>query len=186
MKIVLIRHGENDTFICHERNYIGLGLELSPLTELGCKQAEQAALDARLIGAQLIVSSPYTRCMQTAAIISRITNTPLTVEMDLHEWVADISFSEKPTERKKLIEDFTAHKGKWPEGETRRWETLDMVSERVIHALNKYQNYEKIIAVIHGIVIQRLGAYAKVPNCFIDEIEFDENFKSPPTLGWWI
>jgi len=51
-----------------------------------CEQAEAAARSGLLDGAQLIVSSPYTRCMQTAAIISRLRNLPLTVDIDLHEF----------------------------------------------------------------------------------------------------
>lgn len=38
------------------------------------------------------VSSPYTRALQTAAIISQKTNIDITVEMDLHEWMPDLTF----------------------------------------------------------------------------------------------
>ena len=181
MKIIAVRHGERDYAPCYERGFIGLGLELAPLTELGSNLAKEAANDPRLSGSQIIVSSPYTRCMQTAAIISRIINVPLTVEVDLHEWLPDINFLNKPGEGKELGADFNNCKGRWPEGETRRWETIDMMSERLIKTLEKYLNYNKIIIVIHGMLMHQLKPYGHIPNCFVDEIDFYENFKSP---GW--
>ena len=47
------------------------------------------AVDARLKTAELIVSSPYTRALQTAAIISRETGLKICIEVDLHEWETD-------------------------------------------------------------------------------------------------
>ena len=47
------------------------------------------AVDARLKTAELIVSSPYTRALQTAAIISRETGLKICIEVDLHEWEPD-------------------------------------------------------------------------------------------------
>ena len=58
MKVVMIRHGERDDAPCRERGFIGQGLELAPLTPLGCEQAAVAAQNGLLDGAQLIVSSP--------------------------------------------------------------------------------------------------------------------------------
>ncbi|MDY3908897.1 MAG: phosphoglycerate mutase family protein, partial [Eubacterium sp.] len=46
---------------------------MAPLTELGIKQAEEVSLSPLLEGCQVIVSSPYTRALQTAAIISKNT-----------------------------------------------------------------------------------------------------------------
>ena len=184
MKVVAIRHGEANYDPCMERNFFGLGLELAPLTELGCEQAENAAADPRLAGAEIIVSSPYTRALQTAAIISRITGIPLTVEVDLHEWFPDINFMYRTKEEcDGLGADFAACRGKWPEGETRRWETAAMMSERLTNVLMKYMNYEKIIIVSHGMLMHRLKAFGHtIPNCFIGEVDCDENYKS---LDWY-
>lgn len=54
-------------------------------------------------GCSVIVSSPYTRCLQTAAIVSRIRNIPLKVEVDLHEWIPDLLFQNKAGEAKAYI-----------------------------------------------------------------------------------
>ena len=71
MEIVFIRHGEPDKTEVDKRGFIGQGRDLAPLTELGVEQAEKVSSDPLLKGAQVIVSSPYTRALQTAAIISK-------------------------------------------------------------------------------------------------------------------
>ena len=44
---------------------------MAQLTENGILLAEKASFDQRLDHAEIIVSSPYTRALQTAAIISK-------------------------------------------------------------------------------------------------------------------
>ena len=85
----LVRHGQPDYSGLQERGLFGFGRDFAPLSPLGVQQAEKAAQDARLQQAELIVSSPYTRALQTAQIISLRTGIPVTVELDLHEWVPD-------------------------------------------------------------------------------------------------
>ena len=71
MKIVFIRHGEPNKAEVDKRGFIGQGRDMAPLTELGIKQAEEVSLNPLLENCQVIVSSPYTRALQTAAIISK-------------------------------------------------------------------------------------------------------------------
>lgn len=177
MKVIVIRHGERDYEPCYARGFIGQGLELAPLTKNGVKQAEEAARNELITGSEIIVSSPYTRCMQTAAIISRIRNIPLTVEVDLHEWIPDLSFQNKKGEGKKLGEDFSKNKGKYPKGETRKWESIEMMEKRLFGVLSKYTNYRKILIVTHGMLMHQIKPYDHVPNCFVDKFDFDDNFK---------
>mgnify|MGYP001625292290 CR=1 FL=1 len=80
MEMVLIRHGEPDTAACDSRNFAGQGYELAPLTQKGVAQAKEAAHSPLLQGAQMILSSPYTRALQTAAEISRVTGLEIRVE----------------------------------------------------------------------------------------------------------
>lgn len=65
---------------------------MAPLTELGIKQAEEVSLSPLLEGCQVIVSSPYTRALQTAAIISKNTGLDIKVEVDIHEFIPDKTF----------------------------------------------------------------------------------------------
>lgn len=176
VRIVLIRHGETDYSQCLKKDFFGLGLNLAPLTKTGCKQAYDISKEAILNGAQLIVSSPYTRALQTASIISRERNLPIEIEMDLHEWLPDIKYMNKFEEEEDISKDFFAHEGFWPEKDKKRWEAIDMLSNRVFKALKKYSNYKKIIVVSHAVVLYHLLGIDTVPYCCVAEIEFDDNF----------
>lgn len=175
MKVIAIRHGERDYEPCKQRDFIGHGLELAPLTETGVRQAEEAATNPLLTGAQLILSSPYTRCMQTAAIISRITGIPLAVEIDLHEWIPDLTFQNRANDGGET--DFTACRGEYPAGETRNWETIGMMEKRLLGVLDRYTGYDKIIIVTHGMLMHQIKPYGHIPYCFVDEFEYDTSFR---------
>ena len=95
MKIVFIRHGEPDKAEVEKRGFIGQGRDLAPLTEEGIRQAEEVSLNSILEGCQLIVSSPYTRALQTAAILSKNTGLNIKVEGDVHEFILDKTFQVK-------------------------------------------------------------------------------------------
>lgn len=153
----LVRHGQPDYTPCDERGYIGHGRDLAPLSEEGIKQAELTSQDARLLDADLIVSSPYTRALQTAAIISKNTGIDIKVEMDLHEWMPDLTFQYKHfQECLELTLDFNEHQGVCPEGQTKRWESLQQLSDRVRKTADKYADYKKVILVCHGMVMRTL------------------------------
>ena len=77
----LIRHGEPTYDHMLENGFWGFGRDFAPLTEKGKQQVEMTAKDIRLIDAEIIVSSPYTRALQTAQIISRETGIPVEVEI---------------------------------------------------------------------------------------------------------
>lgn len=151
-KVILIRHGEPRYDEVQERHFPGMGYELGKLTERGILQAEKRAVDPRLEGAQLIVSSPYTRALQTAAIISRITQIPLVVENDLHEWMPDKTFTFN-FDVPKSFEEYVSHRGICLPNCEFPWETYEELQLRVQHAVSKYKDYEKIIVVCHGIVM---------------------------------
>ena len=85
----LVRHGEANYDNMLENGFWGFGRDFAPLSEKGRQQAEITAKDARLKQAELIVSSPYTRALQTAQIISRETGIRVEVDIDLHEWIPD-------------------------------------------------------------------------------------------------
>lgn len=81
----LIRHGEPNYEAVSEIGFYGFGRSFAPLSSRGIMQAEATAEDSRLLDADIIVSSPYTRALQTAAIISRKVNKPIIIEPELHE-----------------------------------------------------------------------------------------------------
>ena len=144
MKIVFIRHGECDKSGADERGFIGLGRDLAPLTARGIEQAQAAAESPLLSGCQLILSSPYTRALQTAAIIAGRTGLELRVELDLHELIPDKTFQVRgEAEAVALHEDFKRCHGVCPPGENRRWETLEELVRRTRPVLDRLSAMKK-------------------------------------------
>ena len=157
-QLILIRHGEPRYDEVLARHYFGMGFDLGKLTDRGVLQAEERAKDPLLQGAEIIVSSPYTRALQTAAIISRITGIKLAVENDLHEWMPDITFKFEMKGNEPYEEYMMAH-GVRNASHINHWEEYAAVQKRVKDALEKYKNYKKIIVVSHGIVMSTLTKF---------------------------
>lgn len=176
-KIVFMRHSEPDYSFVEEKKYIGHGIDLAQLTESGIRIAENASLDSRLNNADIIVSSPYTRALQTAAIISKNRQLNIKIELDLHEWMPDLSFQysskEQVSKANRLCKE---HKGICPSDSDIKFENLEDVFKRAKKALLKYSSYNKIIVVTHDIVIRRFSCESNIPFCGISEIDFDESF----------
>lgn len=175
MKIILIRHGEPDYEPCNKRKFIGQGRDLAPLTERGKLQAEQVANNSILKNAELIIVSPYTRALQTAAIISRKTGIQIEVEVDLHEWIPDKTFQYQTSiESMNAYGEFLKTNGVCPLGEKRKWETIDEMEKRIYPVLNKYcaAEYHKIMVVAHGEVIRRLIDQKHIRYCMPYEIDY--------------
>lgn len=169
-QIILVRHGEPRYDEIIERGYFGMGYNLGKLTENGIAQAEARANDPIFKGAELLISSPYTRALQTASIISRVTHIPLTVENDLHEWMPDTSFL-FDLDSNESFEEYLKAKGIKNQSHKYRWESYDDFKKRVQLALIKYKNYKKIIVVCHGIVISTLTRFDDViEHCGIREV----------------
>ena len=166
MEFVLIRHGDPDYSACVRGGINGQGFGLVPLSEKGLQQARQVAAHPALAGAQLVLSSPYTRALQTAAEIVRATGLPLAVEPDLPELMADRSGAPHTrAEMKQLHQEFLACRGCWPEGGERPWETVEQLTDRVTSVLSRYLSYDKVIVVTHGGVIRRFVKDQRIGYC---------------------
>jgi uncharacterized phosphatase len=87
----LIRHGETDWSLNDMYQLKGEYRDLPSLTPIGIKQTVDLSKDIRLEKAEFILSSPYTRALQTAAILSKNINLDITVEYDLREWQPDLN-----------------------------------------------------------------------------------------------
>lgn len=157
-KFYLVRHGEPDYSNVEECGYWGVGRDFAPLSETGIKQAEKTAMDVRLKTADMIVSSPYTRALQTAQIISHYTGIKVVVETKLHEWQPDLTNRYKtPDEVMALNEEFVMCRGVCPEGEQVRWETLEHMRTRMKEIADKYAGYNEVIMVGHGMALRTLA-----------------------------
>lgn len=155
MEVILVRHGEPRYDEIAKAGFKGLAGGYGKLTKAGVKQATERAKDPQLKGATLIIASPYTRALQTAAIISRLTNIPLTVEHDLHEWMDDTKFIfDQPIGES--YDAYKANKGLKVKGCPYRYETYEQLRKRVTKAIKKHKNHDKVIVVCHGVVMSSL------------------------------
>jgi broad specificity phosphatase PhoE len=124
---------------------------------------------------EIIITSPYTRALHTAAIISRECNIPLAVEYDFHEWVPDLTYRFNSADSvQQMYDDFLACGGEYPEGETRVWETWTSIRTRVESVLCRYVQYEHVAVVCHGMVIQSLTPVDSLSYCGIVEFLYSE------------
>ncbi len=117
-KFYLVRHGEPDYTVVDKNKLNKPQYNSAPLTADGIWQAERVAEDLRLKNADLIVSSPYTRALQTAALMNNALQLPLRVEYDLHEWLFNLTSKVMTPEEvfQDILPDFLEHKGVYPDG----------------------------------------------------------------------
>lgn len=171
----LIRHGEANYDSMLENGFWGFGRDFAPLSEKGKEQAEIAAKDIRLKDAEIIVSSPYTRAMQTAQIISRETGIRVEVDIDLHEWLPDQNNLYKTSEESfALAEEFAEFNGEYPPGAEFRWESLKSMRQRMRRAADKYSDYNKVIFVGHGMIFRCLTYIEKMRPAEIIECTYQK------------
>jgi broad specificity phosphatase PhoE len=153
----LIRHGEADWQLGRDRKLKGWAFDLVPLTQTGVEQIEQAAALLQPVQAEIILASPMTRSLQSAAILTRHLAIPLVVEFDLHEWVPDLSLAWENGEQVQAAwADLTRHHGEWPAGETRGWEPISTVRRRMLGVLERYRQHDRAIVVSHTVSISSL------------------------------
>lgn len=184
MKLLMIRHGEP----CYSNvKELGLVSYLGELTPLGIAQAENVAKDERLKGADIILASPFTRALQTAAIISRETQIKLEVEPAFHEIILDVShqFSLIESYTKSSYKEFVKKQGIRDSECEYRWESLEHIASRAYPAMKKYLNYDKVIVIAHAALIRTFGYQEQdFPYCGVFEREFDANSKFENFIAW--
>jgi len=150
-----VRHGETDYTERNSKIYQGFGVNLAKISEKGIRQIQKAAKDERLQGTDIILSSPYTRALQTAAILSKELNAPIVVETNLHEWLANKNYVYEDDETaEQAYLDYQFNHGNYPGDEEQAWEDAKSIKERVLNVLQKYSGYNKVIVAGHGMMIQ--------------------------------
>ena len=158
-KFILIRHAEPRYDEVDARGYFGMGHDLGRLTKAGELQAEERGQDKSLLGADIIIASPYTRALQTAATISRITGIPLTVENDLHEWMPDTTHKFQIDDFSKLYYEYRDSKGVRTKDTIYNWESYEALKNRLYGVLDKYKHLNKVIVVCHGLIMSTTGDF---------------------------
>lgn len=173
--LYLVRHGQPDYNGLSARNFFGYGRDFAPLAPAGVAQAERAAVDPRLQTAELIAASPYTRALQTAQIISRHTGLPVQVELDLHEWIPDLTNQYATSEEAfALVKEFNNCHGEYPAGKVCRWETLSSMRKRIRAVADKYADRNKVVLVGHGMAFRTLIYIEGLPPGGIVECHYEK------------
>lgn len=166
MEVIFVRHGVPDYSLSDERQMSQLEKDYAPLNRAGIPQICATAEELRNENAQIIISSPYTRALQTAEILNRCLGLELFVEHDLREWRADLSggyieLSERDRRWQEHRE--TLKNNIHPQNISyESWAELKIRAENV---LRKYSEYSRIIIVSHFNVFESLAGYQE---CGID------------------
>lgn len=167
--IYLLRHGETDWSQVNGRHWIGLANDLAPLTDQGRQQAADAALRIATLRPAVLLTSPMTRALETAGIISRRVGIDPIVNIDLREWLPDegmawSSFEEVQVAYAAMIEGAGADEGP----STTPWETLAEVRSRALRALLPFMTRDDpVVAVCHEVLIHALTGCARTAHCQI-------------------
>lgn len=170
-KFYMVRHAEPDWMANEKYNFKGHGRDLVPLTNKGIEQAKHTAALLTDKKAELMIVSPYTRTMQTAAILSKQLGLELAVEVDLREWQPDLSYEYQTYEEfEQLCKDYEKHNGEYPLGDKKVWEAKSNLQKRVDEVLKKYLNYKEVIVVAHEKVIKTQVKNELVNHCEIIEV----------------
>ncbi len=155
--LYLVRHGKTDYSLQNTKIYQGYGVNLSPLSKEGIEQIHITSKDPRLKDADLILSSPYTRALQTAAIISKAIGVDIAVETDLHEWIANRNYIYEDDETAvRAYSEYTKNCGEYSNNSKWNWETSSDIRARVIPVLQKYKHLDKVVVACHGTLIQAI------------------------------
>ena len=154
-----IRHGKPDYTYGDTHGFIGQGHDFAPLKEENINDVIETSKDERLKNAQIIVSSPYTRALQTASIISKETGIDIIVEPDIREWQPDLTYQYKSSdEMKEYYKEYVENDGIYPANENKKWETKEQLRTRVMSVINKYKDkYDKVIVVAHKMAFQSIS-----------------------------
>ncbi|HEL2310136.1 TPA: histidine phosphatase family protein [Streptococcus suis] len=174
MQILFVRHSEPDysMFDQHDnpRLYAGFGRDLAPLTEKGRTLAQEIASNPIFSQAQVVIASSVTRALETATYIAQAQQLPLLVEPFFHEWRPDMTGQNASQDEAVLAHRlFLENSGAVPESSPARYETAAEMRERFLQALEKYQAYDRIVIVCHGMLIRQFVPKETIAYCEILE-----------------
>jgi broad specificity phosphatase PhoE len=147
---LFMRHGQPDFSGFERLNLTGWPVDIAPLSASGEQEVIKQIPQILEFDPELIVVSPVTRALHTAALLLSEMHTPFRVEFDLRDWLPDLRFQRlSMDELRSRTSEFNSLGGEWPVGENRSWEPASMVRSRVLAVLNRYLRYSRVLAVCH-------------------------------------
>lgn len=167
MKLVFIRHGEPDFRARQDYfpKYEGRRYDLLHLSGQGCKQIVARIRELRGFNPNLILSSPYTRSLHTAAILSRAMNLEVVIEPELHDWlpVQDPSIKVSTDLIEQKAREFLDFQTKGLLPANRTWETEEELRQRIHRVFKRYEHLPTVIVSTHEAVIKSIIRTENVP-----------------------
>ncbi|MGR5130719.1 histidine phosphatase family protein [Vibrio alfacsensis] len=160
MEIVFVRHGVPDFTLADERQMTQLEKDYAPLCRDHLPVLQENLNQPVFDDADIIISSLYTRALQTAEILNRHRGLPLFVEHDLREWRADREggyFTLKERDRR-WHEYRESLKAGIPMTDT-RYEYIDELKLRAELVLERYRQYRKVVVVSHFNVFEAFQGF---------------------------
>jgi len=162
--VVLLRHG--DTRLTPERRFSGVGSGDPGLSAAGRDQARRAAGSALLQGSAFteVLTSPMTRCQETAQIVADTLGVSVSIEADLLEmdfglW-EELTFDEV---QDRFPEDLRRWKQSVSAAPTGSLETFAAVFDRMGTAAERFASRyagASVLAVTHVTPVKALVAHA--------------------------
>lgn len=157
--MILVRHGQSEFNVVFAATRRDPGIIDPALTELGRIQAEQAGLALRERGVRRIVSSPYTRTLQTSAEVRRVHPVPIAIDTLVCErglWACDVG-----TPRSRLADAWPgleiAHLSEtWWHGPDESEESIRARCARFRGIAAAWPDQEHVAVITHWGVIQAL------------------------------
>ncbi|WP_344639235.1 histidine phosphatase family protein [Kitasatospora cystarginea] len=156
--IFLVRHGEADyaRLAPHAPVYEGARRDFAPLTALGVAQVQSAARELQEAQPTLVVASPYTRTLQTGALLAATFGCDLRVDPALHDWlpVRDGRTPVTADAVRRAIDEYELWRSSGALPADRQWETDAEMAERLKAAVERHQSPGPLVVVSHEAVIK--------------------------------
>jgi broad specificity phosphatase PhoE len=170
---LLVRHGETayEDAERHGRAYDGSRRDLAPLTARGAEQIAALVPRLRKAGPELVVASPYTRTLHSAAILSRLLDCELRVDIELHDWLpapGRMSTMDSAAVQRAAEAFQTLARGDDIGRVTA--ETPNEVRDRIHAALLRHRRAGTIVVVTHETLISAALGGADVPIASVHEL----------------
>ena len=157
--MLVARHGQTEFNVRFSQTKIDPGIEDPPLTKCGIKQAEELAQTLLDHDIKHVISSPYTRALQTAKKVSECLNLPITVEPAVRErtaYICDIGTCASILARRWSDLDLSHLKEIWW---NRSEETIPKFHVRCAtfrHSIAKTEHWASTVIITHWGVIRSL------------------------------
>ncbi len=167
MEALLVRHGAVDygALSAYQPVYEGGRYDFAPLSEEGIRQIDHLVPVLSRWEPGLVVSSPYTRALQTAAILAGRLACRLTVDLALHDWLPVLD-GHQPVSAE-VVATKVAEYNRWKLTGTmppdRTWETDDEMKNRLLGAVNRHSGHGSMLIVTHEAVIKSATLVNDVP-----------------------